>query len=487
MTSRPGRVGPGYLILAVVTAAQILSTATSLVVAVAVPPIGRDLGAHGTELQWVIDAFVLVLASLLIAGGAAGDRFGRKDAFLAGLGCFALGSLACAVAPSIEWLLAGRVVQALGPVLVLPASLAIVSETFPDPRARAQAIGLWGAGSGIGLASGPTFGGAIVDAVGWRGVFAVNVPILAVLAVVGWRTIPRTRPAPPEHPFDARGAALLTAGLAGLTFVIIEGRQAGWTSAGILIAGTVAVGALAAFAVVERRHVAPMVDPAVLRSRAFVVANLSGATVFFAFTGIVVFMASFLQQVQGEGPGTTGLHLLPFGAAVALCAPVAGRLTGRLGPRTPILIGLGLACAATVVLRLRLDVDLARGSLWWTFALLGAGVGLALPPMTVTAITTVDRARTGMASAVHNASRQLGQALGVAVIGAIVLAQAGTAGDGGRRLTGADAAAWTSGLHTALAVCAALLAAALVGAAAVLPRGLAAAPPGAPANVAPTG
>ncbi|UTI65129.1 MFS transporter [Paraconexibacter antarcticus] len=466
------------VVLLVVTLAQILATATALVVAVAVPPLGRDFHASATALQWVIDVYVLVVASLLVAGGAAGDRLGRKDAFLTGLGCFALGSLACALAPSIGLLLAGRVLQALGPVLVLPASLAIVSDVFPDPRERARAIGLWGAGSGIGLASGPTFGGAIVDAVGWRGVFAVNLPICAVLALLGWRTIPRRRLAPPSHRFDAAGAALLTAGVAALAFLIIEGRRRGWTSAVIVAAGVVAAGALAAFVAQERRHPAPMVDPTLLRTRAFVVANVSGAVVFFTFTGVIVFMAAFLQQVRGETPGATGLYLLPFGASVALCAPVAGRLTGRLGPRLPILSGLTLACAATVLLRARLDVSLAAGDLWWTFALLGAGVGLSLPPMTVTAVTAVDLARTGMASAVHNASRQLGQTLGVAVIGAIVLGRAGRAADGGRRLRGADAVAWTAGLHAALVVCAVLLGLALAGVAALVPRGRPAPPAG---------
>lgn len=459
------------VVLFTVTLAQILATATALVVAVAVPPLGRDLGADGTQLQWVIDAYVLVVASLLVAGGATGDRLGRKDAFLTGLGCFALGSLACALAPSIGWLLAGRVVQALGPVLVLPASLAIVSDVFPDPRERARAIGLWGAGSGIGLASGPTFGGAIVDAVGWRGVFAVNLPICAVLAFAAWRAIPRTRPAPPAHPFDVAGAALLTTGVGAVAFLIIEGRSQGWTSAVIGLSGVIALVALSAFVAVERRHPAPLVDPVLLRTRAFVVANLSGGAVFFTFTGVIVFMAAFLQQVQGESPGRTGLSLLPFGASVAMCAPVAGRLTARMGPRVPILAGLSLACAATVLLRVRLDVDLGAGGLWWNFALLGAGVGLSLPPMTVTAVTAVDLTRTGMASAVHNASRQLGQTLGVAVIGAIVLAHAGDSADAGRRLRGADAVAWTGGLHTGLAVCAVLLGCALTAVAILVPSG----------------
>lgn len=467
---------PG-LVLLTVTTAQTLSVASALVVAVALPPIGQDLHADAAQLQWVIDAFVLVLASMLVAGGVVGDRRGRKPAFLTGLLIFAAGSLWCTLAPTIGWLLAGRVIQAFGPVLVLPASLAIVSDAFPDPADRARAIGLWGAGSGIGLALGPTAGGALVDAFGWRGVFAVNIPICLALALTGWRTIPRRRPADPTHRFDLAGAALLTTGLGALAFVIIEGRQRGWTSGVVLAAAVVSVGALTAFAAVERRHPAPLIAPALLRTRTFVVANLAGAAVFFSFTGMVVFLSAFLQQVQGASPGAAGLTLLPFGACVALLAPVAGRLTARVGARTPMVIGLTLATAATVFLRVRIDVALDVDGAWWILALLGAGVGLALPPMTVTAVTSVDLPRAGMASAVHNASRQLGQMLGVAVLGAIILAQAGAAADGGARLRGAAATDWTAGLHAALTVCAVLLATAAVGVARLVPPGVAGARP----------
>lgn len=457
--------------LLTVIVAQILSIASATVISVALPDLGRDLDATGSELQWVVDAFVLVLASLLIAGGVLGDRRGRKVAFLAGVTVFALGSLWCALAPTIEVLLAGRVLQALGPALVLPASLAIVSEVYPDPAARARAIGLWGAGSGIGVASGPTLGGAIVDAVGWRGVFAVNIPICLLLLVAGWKVIPHVRPARGPVRFDLAGALLLTLAVATLAFVIIEGREAGWTSAIILAGATVCVVATVAFARVERRHAAPLLDLALLRHRAFVVANIGGAGASFAFIGCIVFLSVFLQQVQGRSPGETGLCLLPLGVATASCAPIAGRLTARLGARTPILVGLTLATLAMTLLTVRLEVGLGAGSLAWMLALLGAGIGLTLPAMTATAVGSVEQARAGMAAAVHNACRQLGQALGVAVVGTIIFAQAGSASDGGRRLVGADAVAWTGGLHTALALCAVLLAVALAGVALFVPRG----------------
>ncbi|MCW3013112.1 MAG: transporter [Solirubrobacterales bacterium] len=457
--------------LLTVIVAQILSIASATVIAVALPGLGRDLGATGPEQQWVVDAFVLVLASLLIAGGVLGDRHGRKVAFLAGVTVFAVGSLWCALSPTIEWLLAGRVLQALGPALVLPASLAIVTEVYPDPAARARAIGLWGAGSGVGLASGPTLGGAIVDAVGWRGVFAVNVPICLLLLLAGWRFIPWVRPARATIRFDVAGALLLTLAVATLAFVIIEGREAGWTSVVILGAGAVCVAAAAAFTAVERRHAAPLIDLALLRHRAFVVANLGGAGASFAFVGCIVFLSVFLQQVQGRSPGEAGLCLLPLGAATAACAPFAGRLTARLGARIPMLCGLALATVAMTLLTVRLQVDLGAGSLAWMLGVLGAGIGLALPAMTVTAVGSVEHARAGMAAAVHNACRQLGQALGVAVVGTVVFAEAGSASDAGRRLLGADAVAWTDGLHTGLTLCAVLLAVALVGVALLVPRG----------------
>jgi DHA2 family methylenomycin A resistance protein-like MFS transporter len=459
------------LVLLTVVGAQILSIASATVVAVALPDLGRDLGATGPQQQWVVDAFVLVLASLLIAGGVLGDRYGRKAAFLVGVTVFATGSLICALAPSIAVLLTGRVLQALGPALVLPASLAIVSEVFPDPAAKARAIGLWGAGSGVGLASGPTLGGAIVDAVGWRGVFAVNVPVCVLLLVAGWRVIPHGRPLRATVRFDLAGAVLLTTATASLAFVIIEGREAGWLSPPIVAVAVTCILATVAFVRVERRHPVPLVDLALLRHRGFVVANLGAGGASFAFVGCVVFLSVFLQQVQDRSPGEAGLCLLPLGAATAACAPFAGRLSARLGPRVPVLCGLALATVAMTLLAVRLEVGLPAVDLAWMLALQGCGLGLALPAMTVTAVGSVEQARAGMAAAVHNACRQLGQALGVAVVGTIVFARAGSVSDGGRRLTDADAVLWTSGLHVALAVCAGLLAAGLAGVALLGPRG----------------
>lgn len=459
------------LVLLTITAAQTLSVASASVVAVALPDLGRDLGASASEQQWVIDAFVLVFASLLVAGGVYGDRRGRTHAFLIGLTLFAAGSLWCALAPDVGTLLAGRVIQGLGPALVLPASLAIVTSVFEDPRARARAIGVWATGSGIGLASGPTVGGVLVDVFGWRAVFAVNVPFAALLLLAGARGIPRIRPVPAPHRFDVGGAALLTLGIGALCFTIIEGRGLGWTSVPIAASAVLTVLALGGFLAWERDRPGALVNPALLREPVFAAANLAGATVFFALIGATVFFSVFFQQVQGRSPLQTGFCMLPLGLAVMVCAPVSGRLTGRIGPRIPMLTGLVVACGATLGM-LRLEPDLGYGAVWWNVALIGVGAGTSLPAMTVTAIGAVDAARAGMASAIHNASRQIGQVLGVAILGAIIAAHAGERADGGRRLAGAAAEDWVTGLHAALVVAAALLLAVAAATAVLMPSGL---------------
>lgn len=455
-------------ILATVTAAQVLAVASTTSIAVALPALGRDLGADGSERQWIVDAFVLVLASLLVAGGVIGDRRGRRTAFLVGLGLFAAASLACALAPSVELLLAGRVAQALGPPLVLPASLAIVTMAYPEPAARARAIGFWAVGSGTGVALGPLLGGVLVDGLGWRWVFGVNVPVALVLIAIGLRGIPRDRPARPEHPFDWVAAVLLTSGLGLLIFAIIEGGELGWGSPAVLgaLAGAVALGG--AFTLSERRHPAPLVDLALLRERSFLAANLGGIALYGSLTGSAIYLSIFLQQVQDRSALEAGLCLLPQGALTALIGPVSGRLIGRFGARPPMLAGMALGCLSFLLL-LGLQLDSSFAEMWLAFGLLGVAIGLALPAMQVTALAAAPSAQSGMASAVHNASRQLGQTLAVAALGAIILGVAGEQADADR-LAGESAAAWLDGLHTALLATAGALAVAGVAIAALLPR-----------------
>lgn len=427
--------------LATVTAAQVLNVASSTVVAVALPSLARELHAGGTAQQWVVDAFVLVFASLLVVGGTLADRLGHRGALLAGLTLFALGSLWCLLAPSTGWLIAGRVVQALGPPLTLPASLALVTDAYADPAARARAIGIWGAGSGTGLALGPLLGGVIVDTLGWRWVFGVNVPICALLVLLAATTIPEHRPPRPGTRLDVLAAVVLTAAVALLVFGLIEGRRLGWTSAATLgvFAGAVVLGA--AFVRRSLGRPAPLVDLTLLRERRFTGANLGAAGLYGALTGSAVYVSIFLQQVQGRSAAQAGLCLLPQGALTAALAPVAGRLTARVGARVPIVAGMTIATLGFLAL-VRLQPDSSLPATAWGFGLLGAGTGLALPPMTAVALSAARTGAAGMASAIHQASRQLGQTLGVAVLGTVVFSNA----------------VYVDGLHTSLLVAAAAVA-----------------------------
>lgn len=417
MTADAGRT------LATATAAQVVNVASSTVVAVALPALSRDLHAGGSAQQWVVDAFVLVFASLLVAGGVLGDRIGHRRAMIAGLGLFGAGSLLCAIAPSVEWLIAGRVVQGLGPPLTVPATLALVTEAYADPAARARAIGIWGAGSGTGVALGPVIGGLVVDGLGWRWVFGVNVPLCVLLVVVALRAVPARRPAAADAPLDVRGAVLLTVAAAALVFSLIEGRELGWGSAAVLGGFAVAVLAGVVFGRRSLGHAAPLVDLTLLRERRFAGANLGAAALYGALTGSAVYVSVFLQGVQGRSALEAGLVLLPQGVLIAAFAPVAGRLTAGVGARVPILAGM-LVAAVGFLLLLRLHDDSPVATAAVGYGVLGIGTGLALPAMTATAVGAARVGGAGMASAIHQASRQLGQTFAVAILGTVVFSHA---------------------------------------------------------------
>jgi DHA2 family methylenomycin A resistance protein-like MFS transporter len=433
------------MVLAILVIAQVLGVANANLIAVALPPLAQDLGASGVQQQWIVDAYVLVFAGLLIPAGVLGDRLGRRRTLISGLVIFAAGSLACAVAGDPGLVIAARVLQGIGPPLILPASLALVTETFVDGRARAQAIGIWGAGSGVGLAIGPFLGGLIVAGLDWRWTFAANVPVALGLALVALAMIPRDRRAAAVQPrFDYLGAVLVTLAMAGAVFAIIEGAERG----GALVVGGATAAAVFALAFLwaESRNPHPLVDLALLRQRAFATANLAAATVMFTMLPTTVYVSSFLQTFRGSSALEAGVALLPFGVTVAATAIVSGRLTARVVPRALITAGLLVAAAGALVLS-QISAGDAAGDIWIALLLLGAGAGIALPPSTSVAVSTAPLDKTGMASAIHNAGRQLGATLGVAVLGSIVLAHADEGG----------AAAYCDGLQTAFLVAAAAL------------------------------
>ncbi|MFC5722872.1 MFS transporter [Streptomyces gamaensis] len=469
-----------WLAVLVLAGGLFAAVVSTTVVSVALPSIGRSLHAGPSQLQWIVDAYVLVYASLLVAGGVLGDRRGRKGLFMLGVAVFGAGSLLTGLATGTPLLLAGRVVQGIGPALLVPGSLTVIRAVFDDPRKRAVAIGLWSTSSGLALAVGPVLGGLIVDALGWRWVFLLNVPLSVLLVLLAARFIPRVPRVAARSRFDWAGAALSTAAVAAVAYATIEGRERGWGSTAIVAALAAGVAALTAFVLWERRRTEPLVDVRLFKRPAFTIANTAALVVFFSFVGAIVYFSVYFQQVQGRSPIEAGLDVAPIGVAFALAAQVSGRLVARIGARVPMLLGLLLSGAATLGL-LRLGTDTGIGAIWWDFALAGAGIGLCLTPMTATAVAAVGAERAGMASAVHNALRQLGQVLGVAVLGALVYARTSAQG-GGRRLGVAQQAAFVDGLHHAVWVCGlALLAAAVL--AAFLPKVRPAAAPPAKAAV----
>lgn len=436
--------------LALVTAGLFLAVLSTTVVSVALPTIGRDLHAGAAGLEWTVDAYVLVYASLLLAGGVAGDRRGRKGVFLLGVALFGLGSLASGLAPATGLLLAARVLQGTGPALLIPGSLAIIRATFADDRQRSVAVGLWSTGSGVAMAVGPALGGVIVGTLGWRWVFLLNVPLAAALVLLGGRVIPRLPRTPARAPFDWPGAVASTAGVGLLAFAVIDGQDQGWASAPVIAAFAAGACVLAAFVVAERRRAEPLVDVRLFTRPAFAAASLAALTVFFAFVGAIVYFSAYFQEVQGRSPAAAGLAVCAIGVAYALAAAWSGRLVGRFSERWPLLIGLVISGLAMLALR-RLGPSTGLGAIWWNFALLGAGVGLCGTPMTTLALSAVDVTRAGMASAVLNAFRQVGQVFGVAVLGALVYARLPGGGAAGLP-DAADRGLFVAGLHSALLV-----------------------------------
>ncbi len=447
---RGSRAGAGpWLTLVVVTAGLFLAVLSTTVVSVALPTIGRDLHASATGLEWTVDAYVLVYASLLVAGGVAGDRRGRKGTFMLGVALFGLGSLAAGLAPTTGLLLAARVLQGIGPALLIPGSLAIIRATFTDGRQRSAAVGLWSTGSGVAIAVGPALGGIIVGTLGWRWVFLLNVPLTVALVLLTAWLVPRLpRAARPPGRFDWAGTVLSAAAVGLLAFAVIDGQGRGWTAPEVLASFAAGAGVLVAFVVTEHRREQPLIDVSLFLRPGFAAANLAALVVFFAFVGAIVYFSAYFQEVQGRSPAAAGLAVCAIGVAYALAAAWSGRLVGRFGERWPLLGGLILGGLATLAL-VRLGPGTSLNAIWWNFALLGAGVGLCGTPMTTLALSAVDVARAGMASAVVNTFRQIGQVFGVAVLGALVYAQLPD-GAGAGPLDAAGRSLFVTGLHHAL-------------------------------------
>jgi EmrB/QacA subfamily drug resistance transporter len=408
-----------WLVLAICCMSLLIVGLDNTIVNVALPAIQRDLHASVSGLQWTIDAYTLVLASLLMLGGSTGDRLGRRRTFQVGLVVFTLGSLLCSLAPGLGALVVFRMVQAVGGSMLNPVAMSIITNVFTDARERAQAIGVWGGVIGISLALGPIVGGALVDAYGWRSIFLVNIPVgLAAIALTA-RFVPESRAGRARRP-DPVGQALVIVFLVGLTSAIIEGPGHGWTSPLIVGLFVTAVVALVALIGYERRRAEPLVDPRFFGSLPFAAASVIAVCAFAALAGFLFLNTLYLQQVRGFSPLRAGACILPFALMALLFAPVSGRIVGRRGTRVPLLVA-GIAMIAGAVMLTRLS---GTTPTWWllgTYAVFGIGFGMVNAPITNTAVSGMPLAQAGVAAAIASTSRQIGQSLGVAVVGSVVV------------------------------------------------------------------
>ena len=405
------------LILGICCLSLLIVGLDTTIVNVALPAIHRDLRASVSGLQWTIDAYTLVLASLLMLAGSTADRIGRRFVFQIGLVVFSLGSLLCGLAPSLGLLIAARVLQAIGGSMLNPVAMSIIRNVFEDPRERAKAIGAWGAVFGLSMALGPVVGGALVDAFSWRAVFFVNVPIGLAAVLLTRFYVPESRA---DHPrrLDPVGQVLVIVGLAALTYAIIEGPRAGWTSARTL--GVFALAAICAATLIpyELRRREPLLEMRFFRSAPFSGASAIAVLTFAGIGGFLFLNTLYLQDVRGLSPLDAGLYMLPMAAMILVCAPISGSIVGSRGPRGPMLVA-AVAMLAGALMLTRVNATTPLAYLFGSYFLFGIGNGLINPPITNTAVTGMPAAQAGVASAVASTSRQVGMTLGVAVIGAI--------------------------------------------------------------------
>jgi EmrB/QacA subfamily drug resistance transporter len=418
--SRRGRIR----VLAICCMSLLIVGLDVTIVNVALPSIRTDLDASVSGLQWTVDAYTLVLASLLILSGSTADRLGRVRVFQTGLVVFTLGSLACSLAPSIGWLVAFRMVQAVGGSMLNPVAMSIIRNTFDDPRERAQAIGVWGGVVGISLALGPVVGGALVG-LSWRAIFLVNLPVgLAAIALTA-RYVPESR-APRPRRVDPVGQVLVIVMLAALVYAIIEGPAKGWTSPGIVGLFCLSAAALVALLLYEPRRREPLIDLRFFRSAPFSGATAIAVSAFAAMAGFLFLNTLYLQEVRGYSPLQAGLLTLPLAGMTCLSGPISGRVVGTLGPRLPLLIG-GAGIALSSLMLTDVTATTSIGHLIAAYAAFGVGFGFVNTPITNTAVSGMPADQAGVAAAVASTSRMVGQSLGVAVVGAVTTAGLGAA------------------------------------------------------------
>jgi EmrB/QacA subfamily drug resistance transporter len=412
-----------WLTLAVLCLSLVVIIVDNSILNVALPTLSRPpsqggLGAADSDLQWIVDSYVLVFAGLLLTAGSLGDRFGRYRALAFGLAVFGLASGVAAFAPSSGALIASRAVMGVGGAFIMPATLSIITNVFTDPRERGRAIGVWAGVAGLGLAIGPVTGGALLEHFWWGSVLLVNVPIVAIALVGGFRLVPDSRdPAAPR--VDVPGALLSIAGLATVLWGLIEGPTQGWTSAGVLGAFALGIALMAGFVWWEQHTDQPMLDIGFFRNPRFSAASMAITLTFMALMGVIFGLTQYLQSVLGFSPLEAGAILLPMSAVMLVLAPMSARLVERLGSKLVLGTGL-LVVALALALQTTLDTGSSTLHVVLVTIVLAAGMANVMAPATESIMGSLPRAKAGVGSAVNDTTRQMGGAIGVALIGSLL-------------------------------------------------------------------
>ena len=441
----------GRWVLGVTAAGSGIAFLESTVVNIALPTIGEDLGAGVNGLQWIVNGYLLTVAALILLGGALGDRYGRRRMFIVGIVWFTLASALCALAPTVEVLIAARILQGVGGAILTPGSLAIIEASF-EPGDRARAIGAWSALGGAAAAVGPLVGGYLIDAVGWRSIFLINLPIGAAVVVAALRHVPESLNPAMGDSLDLSGSLLAVVGLAGVTFGLIQFGVEGASEPLAAVAMAIGVTAIAGFVLVERRGRSPMLPLEIFRSDQFVAANAVTFVVYGAFGAVFFLLVIVLQNALGYSPIAAGAASLPITVLLLLFSARAGALAQRIGPRIPLTVG-PLLIAAGMLLMTRIDSESSYlGDVLPAMVVFGLGLAATVAPITATALAAARERHAGIASGVNNSVSRTAQLIAVAALPLIV------------GLSGSDyenPTALTDGFHTAMVISA--IAAALGG------------------------
>jgi EmrB/QacA subfamily drug resistance transporter len=406
-----------WWILLVLCLSLVVITLDNTILNVALPTLVRDLNASNSQLQWIVDSYTLVFAGLLLTAGSLGDRFGRKGALQVGLVVFAVGSALSALAQDPNQLIATRALMGVGGAFIMPATLSILTNVFPAEE-RGRAIGVWAGVSGLGVALGPLIGGFLVEHFGWHEVFTVNLPIVVLALIAGAILVPTSKdPSAPR--LDLPGAALSIAGLGALVYGLIEAPQNGWTDPTILTAMGLGVGLLALFALWEMHTDHPMLDVTFFRNARFTAASSAITLVFFAMFGYSFLLTQYFQFVLGYSAAQAGVRMLPLALTLMVVAPTSSRIVEKVGTKLVVFTGLALVSVA-LVLQVGLQADSPYGQVVWRMMLLAVGMGLTMAPATESIMGSLPLAKAGVGSAMNDTTRQVGGALGVAIIGSVL-------------------------------------------------------------------